>query len=179
MQSNIPQYILERGTSAREYRRRSSCVSRSSNSSMNQPRVQKDGEVSSPRASGRFDAEGGGLVDTEDLGNYKLSGALLHQQQMQSHSQAQSQAHKDRLDEYEYSTLSGMSMPPNPYIFSSEQNTEDVLRGNSASDVGELSYSASHCMRPPSVASSTDSGSKQRSQQPQRFGMARPRLVYF
>ncbi|KAJ2871903.1 hypothetical protein FB639_004417, partial [Coemansia asiatica] len=168
MQSNnIPQYILERGTSAREYRRRSSCMSRSSNSSMNQARTQKDNsDISSPRVlASAFDAEEG-FVDTDELANYKLGTALVHQQQI----------HKNKLDEYEVSTVSNMSLLSNHYAFSSDQTTiGDALHRNRGSNASEFSDRPSQYTRVPSIASSNvPAKAQQQLQQPQRFGMARP-----
>lgn len=89
MQHNnfVPQFILERGESAREYRRRSSCISRNSNSSASQ-RVPS---LSSPSSNGAYrdpssainedDNFISGLPEEEvlvniaaDIRNYQISG---------------------------------------------------------------------------------------------------------
>ncbi|KAJ2234007.1 hypothetical protein H4R99_001888 [Coemansia sp. RSA 1722] len=170
MQSNIPQYILERGASAREYRRRSSCMSRSSNSSMNQICTQKEGNVASPRTSSGFGDES--LADNDELVNYKLGSALPYQQQMQ--------AQPSMLSEHEGSTSGGMTIPPNSYMHPLEQDAREAMRSSGSSEFGsDFGYDSPRHMYSSNASGNTDPGRMQQPQQSQRFGMARPRLIYF
>ncbi|KAJ1866153.1 hypothetical protein LPJ78_002070 [Coemansia sp. RSA 989] len=65
MSATIPQYILDRGDYAREYRRRSSCISRTSDSSTSQEPVANN--YFSENSSVRY------KEPITDLANYQLS----------------------------------------------------------------------------------------------------------
>ncbi|KAJ2006922.1 hypothetical protein H4R26_001108, partial [Coemansia thaxteri] len=74
MSSLVPQYILERGNYAREYRRRSSCISRgSSTSSHHYNSAAKERTMSIASSSDGHLADGEGEMSTGvDLDSYQL-----------------------------------------------------------------------------------------------------------
>ncbi|KAJ1843832.1 hypothetical protein LPJ73_005358, partial [Coemansia sp. RSA 2703] len=168
---NIPQYILERGASAREYRRRSSCVSRSSNSSIGQQQTYKEG-VHSNEYNNSFD--GGNLLDEDGLfTDAGLENYILD-------ASTNTAAHVGgRGDDFDRESTAEINLRRDNYVYR-------------PSFLGEQEARVSHMARPsnqyphftgrspvtPAIIEDRTQRS-QHQQQPQRFGVARPRIVHF
>ncbi|KAI7835065.1 hypothetical protein BX661DRAFT_168236 [Kickxella alabastrina] len=156
MQNNIPQYILDRGASARDYRRRSSCVSRTSNSSINYTSLQKDEhflEEELPHSE---------IVDLPEvnLENYQLSPVTERRSR----------------DEYR-GTIADLRACNSTYMQPpSDQHFRGLPIINSTQPDDDKPDSP-HL----TVLNTTDSPQKNQPQQRRqsRFGVARPKLIHF
>ncbi|KAJ1773749.1 hypothetical protein IW140_000280 [Coemansia sp. RSA 1813] len=153
MQGYIPQYILQRGDSAREYRRRSSTISRTSNSSVNP----------SPMMFRDTSYDGCALSPTV-LSPHESSGSAHHPVHRISGDTSAPIYGNNSLATYRMDAPSSATFP--------SQDIED--KGNS--DERLLSQTTTvDSSNGPGTAMAGDDAEPQNG----RFGLARPRLVHF